>query len=146
MRFLFRLDAARRFLFRTVSQIGVNYRDSPLSEGGRLRPGRRSPAVGRDGAARGNLRSVTAMAWQVHVYGEPPRGVPEAVPGSGCLSTRSPGRPRWDVRVPGGALSFAGRVYRTGRSSTTSGAIGPRFRSRGIPAAVRRDEATKNCG
>src|SRR5262249_31810824 len=30
---LFRLATARRFLFHTISQIGVNYRDSPLSEG-----------------------------------------------------------------------------------------------------------------
>ena len=37
----------RRFLFRTVSQIGVNYRDSPLSEGaaGSVRGGDRLPWV-----------------------------------------------------------------------------------------------------
>src|SRR5262249_49010730 len=34
---MLRLAPVRRFLFRTVSQIGVNYRNSPLSVGGRGR-------------------------------------------------------------------------------------------------------------
>ena len=44
---LFRLASVRRFLFRTVSQIGVNYRHSPLSAGaaGAIRGGDRLPWV-----------------------------------------------------------------------------------------------------
>src|SRR5205085_10326528 len=44
---LFRLAAVRRFLFHTVSQIGVNYRSSPLSVGaaGAVRGGDRLPWV-----------------------------------------------------------------------------------------------------
>src|SRR5262245_30980005 len=45
--FMFRLASVRRFLFRTVSQIGVNYRNSPLSAGaaGAVRGGDRLPWV-----------------------------------------------------------------------------------------------------
>src|SRR5262249_59361574 len=51
---LFRLAPVRRFLFRTVSQIGVNYRHSPLSAGaaGAVPGGGRPAPVGarpRDG-------------------------------------------------------------------------------------------------
>ena len=44
---LFRLPGVRPFLFRTVSQIGVHYRESPLSEGaaGSVRGGDRLPWV-----------------------------------------------------------------------------------------------------
>ncbi len=53
---LFRLAPERRFLFRTVSQIGVNYRQQPIERGrGRSRPGRRPPSLGPDRAGRGQL-------------------------------------------------------------------------------------------
>ena len=44
---LFRLAPVRRLLFRTVSQIGINYRHSPLSAGaaGSVRGGDRLPWV-----------------------------------------------------------------------------------------------------
>ena len=46
---LFRLAPVRRLLFRTVSQIGVNYRGSRAQRGkGRGGPRRGPPAVGRD--------------------------------------------------------------------------------------------------
>jgi 2-polyprenyl-6-methoxyphenol hydroxylase-like FAD-dependent oxidoreductase len=81
-RFLFRLDAVRRFLFRTVSQIGVNYRDSPLSEGeaGPVRGGDRLPWVQTESHAD-NFAPLTSLAWQVHVYGEPRHGVANACTG-----------------------------------------------------------------
>ena len=56
---LFRLAPVRRFLFRTVSQIGVSYRNSPLSEGaaGGVRGGDRLPWV-PDRAGNRQLRSA----------------------------------------------------------------------------------------
>ena len=71
-RFLFRLDAVRRSLFRTVSQIGVNYRGSPLSEGaaGSVKGGDRLPWV-ETGQAEDNFTPLMSLVWQVHVYGEP---------------------------------------------------------------------------
>ncbi len=78
-RFLFRLDAVRRFLFRTVSQIGVNYRESTLSEGdvGSVQGGDRLPWI-ETGSHEDNFAPLASMDWQVHVYGEPRRGVSEA--------------------------------------------------------------------
>jgi 2-polyprenyl-6-methoxyphenol hydroxylase-like FAD-dependent oxidoreductase len=68
---MFRLLPARRFLFRTVSQIGVNYRSSPLSVGaaGAVRGGDRLPWVPID-SAKDNFVPLASMTWQVHVYGE----------------------------------------------------------------------------
>jgi 2-polyprenyl-6-methoxyphenol hydroxylase-like FAD-dependent oxidoreductase len=79
---LFRLATVRRFLFRTVSQIGVNYRDSPLSEGaaGSVQGGDRLPWV-ETGLHEDNFAPLTSLAWQVHVYGEPQSGVAEACAG-----------------------------------------------------------------
>ncbi|WP_284319066.1 FAD-dependent monooxygenase [Dyella acidisoli] len=65
----FHFEGVREFLFRTVSQITLNYRGCPLSEGvaGDVYGGDRLPwatAAGSD-----NFSSLTAMTWQVHVYG-----------------------------------------------------------------------------
>jgi hypothetical protein len=62
-------------MFRTVSQININYRRCPLSEGatGRLKAGDRLPWVRFDnpaGAENDNFTPLTAMTWQVHVYGD----------------------------------------------------------------------------
>jgi hypothetical protein len=64
---LFRVSALRRLMFRTVSQIAVNYRGGPLSEGkaGEIHGGDRLPWV------EDNFAPLTSLAWQVHVYGEP---------------------------------------------------------------------------
>jgi 2-polyprenyl-6-methoxyphenol hydroxylase-like FAD-dependent oxidoreductase len=68
---MFRLPAARAFLFRTVSQIGVHYPKSSLSEGGagKLKGGDRLPWAGRF-TGEDNFAPLTSLAWQVHVYGE----------------------------------------------------------------------------
>jgi 2-polyprenyl-6-methoxyphenol hydroxylase-like FAD-dependent oxidoreductase len=60
---------AREFLFRTVSQIALNYRGSPLSRGvaGHVHGGDRLPWVRT--RAGDNYSSLSAMVWQAHVYG-----------------------------------------------------------------------------
>jgi 2-polyprenyl-6-methoxyphenol hydroxylase-like FAD-dependent oxidoreductase len=75
---VFRLPAVRRFLFRTVSQTGVNYRHSALSEGssGAIRGGDRLPWA-RTGPDKDNFDSLTHLAWQVQIYGEPQPGLRE---------------------------------------------------------------------
>jgi hypothetical protein len=54
-------------MFRTISQIAVNYRGSSLSEGGAgsVRGGDRLPWVPADD----NFGPLTSLDWQVHVYG-----------------------------------------------------------------------------
>ncbi len=61
--------AAREFAFRTVSQINVNYRASPLSRGraGHIQGGDRMPWVVVDGVD--NHRELVKTAWQAQVYG-----------------------------------------------------------------------------
>jgi 2-polyprenyl-6-methoxyphenol hydroxylase-like FAD-dependent oxidoreductase len=73
---LFRLAPMRRFLFRTVSQIGVHYRDSPLSAGtaGAVRGGDRLPWVETE-PEKDNFAPLASLTWQVHVYGEPRGGM-----------------------------------------------------------------------
>jgi len=70
---LFKVATLRRFLFRTVSQTGVNYRGSDLSEGraGAVRGGDRLPWVKADlDRAGDNFTPLTSLDWQVHVYGD----------------------------------------------------------------------------
>jgi hypothetical protein len=74
-RLLARLTSVRRFLFRNVSQIGVNYRNGPLSAGaaGGVPGGDRRPWVevgGGDGQAADNFAPLESLRWQVHCYGE----------------------------------------------------------------------------
>jgi 2-polyprenyl-6-methoxyphenol hydroxylase-like FAD-dependent oxidoreductase len=75
---LFRLTPVRRFVFRTVSQIGVNYRHSPLSVGaaGAVRGGDRLPWVETEPGGD-NFAPLASLTWQVHVYGEPRQGLAE---------------------------------------------------------------------
>jgi hypothetical protein len=76
---LLRLVPVRRFLFRTVSQIGVNYRNGPLSVGaaGAVRGGGRLPWV-ETAPGQDNFATLASLTWQVHVYGELRPGVAEA--------------------------------------------------------------------
>jgi 2-polyprenyl-6-methoxyphenol hydroxylase-like FAD-dependent oxidoreductase len=63
------LEPVRNFIFRTVSQITLNYRGTPLSLGsvGHVHGGDRLPWVPSEGAD--NFVSLSAMTWQIHVYG-----------------------------------------------------------------------------
>jgi 2-polyprenyl-6-methoxyphenol hydroxylase-like FAD-dependent oxidoreductase len=65
---LLEIDSARRYMFRTVSQIMIEYRDSALSTGqaGAVHGGDRLPWTG------GNFASLASLQWQVHVYGNAP--------------------------------------------------------------------------
>jgi 2-polyprenyl-6-methoxyphenol hydroxylase-like FAD-dependent oxidoreductase len=69
----FAFNTVRRFMFRAVSQTGVNYRGSTLSEGhaGSVHGGDRLPWVKPDSNALGkdNFTPLTSLDWQVHVYG-----------------------------------------------------------------------------
>ena len=67
--FAVNFEAVREFLFRTVSQVMLNYRDGPLSRGlaGHVHGGDRLPWVATDGAD--NFAPLARMEWQVHVYG-----------------------------------------------------------------------------
>jgi hypothetical protein len=62
-------EPVREFMFRTVSQITLNYRQGPLSRGiaGGVHGGDRLPWVNVDGPD--NFAPLTSMDWQVHVYG-----------------------------------------------------------------------------
>jgi len=68
-----KIPPVRQFLFRTISQAGVHYRGSPLSEGkaGGVHGGDRLPWV-KPGAneAQDNFTPLASLDWQVHVYGE----------------------------------------------------------------------------
>jgi len=63
-------EPVRNFIFRTVSQITLNYRRTPLSVGaaGHVHGGDRLPWVRSEDAD--NFAPLSAMIWQVHVYGE----------------------------------------------------------------------------
>jgi 2-polyprenyl-6-methoxyphenol hydroxylase-like FAD-dependent oxidoreductase len=73
---LFRLAPLRRFFFRTVSQTGIDYRQSALSAGqaGLVHGGDRLPWVPPAGGGPGNFEPLTSLDWQVHVYGDQPAG------------------------------------------------------------------------
>ncbi len=83
---VFRLSGVARFLFRTVSQIGIEYRHSWLSIGaaGSVHGGDRLPwveiAPGED-----NFAPLASLTWQVHVYGEPTPALTET-----CAELRLP--------------------------------------------------------
>src|SRR5262249_16246495 len=73
---LMRIGAARRFMFRAISQIAFAYRESPISAGsaGRVRGGDRLPWFQlANGAA--NHGCLGDLDWQVHVYGEAPKSL-----------------------------------------------------------------------
>lgn len=62
-------SAIRPRLFRIVSQIQIEYRSSPLSQGraGHVHAGDRLPWVN----SPDNYASLSSLSWQVHVYGTP---------------------------------------------------------------------------
>jgi 2-polyprenyl-6-methoxyphenol hydroxylase-like FAD-dependent oxidoreductase len=70
---VFAFRAARRFMFRTISQTAVNYRGSRLSEGraGAVHGGDRLPWVKTNrNDVEDNFAPLTSLDWQVHVYGD----------------------------------------------------------------------------
>jgi 2-polyprenyl-6-methoxyphenol hydroxylase-like FAD-dependent oxidoreductase len=78
MPLLFKFARVRRFMFRTISQTAVNYRESSLSDGraGAVRGGDRLPWVKADRNEVGNnFMSLTSLDWQVHVYGDAAHGI-----------------------------------------------------------------------
>ena len=70
---LFMLRAMRRFMFRAISQIAIQYRGSPLSSGraGKVHGGDRLPWVQPPTGSKepDNFASLATLEWQVHVYG-----------------------------------------------------------------------------
>ncbi len=68
---LFRVSAARRYLFRVVSQIAIQYRGGALSEAraGAVHGGDRLPWVEPEPGAEDNFAPLASLRWQVHVYG-----------------------------------------------------------------------------
>ncbi|MEH6436176.1 FAD-dependent monooxygenase [Massilia sp. DD77] len=63
-------EAAREFVFRTISQTTIHYHDSPLSDGtaGKVKGGDRLPWAMLEG--QDNHAQPARIGWQVHVYGE----------------------------------------------------------------------------
>jgi hypothetical protein len=63
------IEAVREFMFRTVSQITLNYRDGPLSSGsaGHVHGGDRLPWAHPEGGD--NFTPLASPVWQIHVYG-----------------------------------------------------------------------------
>jgi len=66
---LFKLRVVRNFLFRAVSQLVIEYRDSPISTGaaGRIHAGDRLPWA--NSSHGDNFDTLTRPQWQLHVYG-----------------------------------------------------------------------------
>src|SRR5262249_39040709 len=64
-----RIGAVTEFMFRTISQTMLNYRGGPLAEGhaGEVHGGDRLPWAAVQGVD--NYDSLSAITWQVHVYG-----------------------------------------------------------------------------
>jgi hypothetical protein len=68
---LFRFTRTRRFMFRAVSQTGINYRASALSVGkaGRVHGGDRLPWIEPANGQEDNFVALESLKWQAHVYG-----------------------------------------------------------------------------
>ena len=73
--FLFAFKAARRFMFRRVSQTEINYEGSSLSVGWTetVEGGDRLPWVEHADSSGDNFAALRSLDWQVHVYGEAAR-------------------------------------------------------------------------
>ncbi len=68
--FFIRFKAIRHYLFNTVSQIKINYQQSPLSQGaaGKIKGGDRLPWVTY--GQTDNFKSLESLDWQIHIYGK----------------------------------------------------------------------------
>jgi hypothetical protein len=71
---LFSSKRLRRLLFRTISQVNVNYRHSNLSRGraGSVRAGDRLPWINKatNSPTKDNFAPLQSLNWQLHVYGD----------------------------------------------------------------------------
>jgi hypothetical protein len=67
----FRSAAFRRYMFRRVSQISINYRHSRISHGhaGTVKAGDRLPCVAPANVPD-NFLPLESLDWQLHVYGD----------------------------------------------------------------------------
>jgi 2-polyprenyl-6-methoxyphenol hydroxylase-like FAD-dependent oxidoreductase len=77
---VFRFRSIRRFMFRTLSQLGIKYPNSWLSAGsaGEVSGGDRLPWVEwaeADGSRADNYQPFSSLTWQLHCYGNPADGV-----------------------------------------------------------------------
>ena len=72
---LTRFERVRHLMFRTISQIRVNYESGPLSAGvaGAVKGGDRLPWVA-DGPTD-NFQALRSVDWQIHVYGQTTRAM-----------------------------------------------------------------------
>ena len=70
-RLAFSIGPVQEIMFRILSQTTLSYPDSPLSQGeaGKVHGGDRLPWVPSDGTD--NHAPLSAITWQVHVYGSP---------------------------------------------------------------------------
>jgi 2-polyprenyl-6-methoxyphenol hydroxylase-like FAD-dependent oxidoreductase len=142
--------SVRRFMFRTISQILVNYRHGQLSEGraGSVRGGDRLPWVkpAKEGGPD-NFTPLTSLEWQVHVYGEPSPGLVTACAAHGLSLHAFPWQP--SAKAAGLAPNAAYLVRPDGYVALAEGgsssaaalnryvdARGLRFRPRSTPHLV----------
>jgi hypothetical protein len=69
---LFEVATVRRFMFRMISQVAVDYRASSLSVGsaGTIHGGDRLPWVAPDAeGGEDNFTPLKSLQWQIHIYG-----------------------------------------------------------------------------
>jgi 2-polyprenyl-6-methoxyphenol hydroxylase-like FAD-dependent oxidoreductase len=68
--FLTHFTFFKKYLFKTVSQIKINYHHSALSKGkaGTIQGGDRLPWVHGEGVD--NFKSLACLDWQIHIYGK----------------------------------------------------------------------------
>lgn len=68
--FLAHFTVFKKYLFKIVSQIKINYHHSALSKGkaGGIRGGDRLPWIHGEGFD--NFKSLTCLDWQIHIYGK----------------------------------------------------------------------------
>jgi hypothetical protein len=65
---LTRIEPVLKFMFRTISQIKIQYRESPISQGesGEIQAGDRLPWI----KSSDNYANFKSLAWQIHIYGK----------------------------------------------------------------------------
>jgi hypothetical protein len=70
---LFGIKAFRRFAFRSTVANGDHLSRGPLALGqaGEVHGGDRLPWIANAAGSKDNFAPLTALEWQVHVYGEP---------------------------------------------------------------------------